>query len=197
MRKIDNFEEMKKDGNEVVSFASLPVGPQIVKIINVEDVVEKEYLRIEFDIAEGEFKDFFSEQFENFKKGDDTDKWPGGGTVYRSYKNTAYQFFTAFIIAIEKSNKKFVWNWDETDLLNKLFVANFAEEEYLGDGAELKVSMKCRETRSTSALKEDKVRLLTIKKLPSSSKEQSKPKERSKNQQNTPTIDVAEDDLPF
>lgn len=192
MRKIDNFEKMKEEGSEEVSFERLPVGPQIVKIVGIIDEVDKEYLKIEFDIAEGEFKGFFKEQFENFKKDDGKDKWPNQGSVIRSYKNTAYQFFTAFIIAIEKSNPKFKWNWDETKLINKKFVANFAEEEYLGEGNELKVSMKCREIRSISALKDGKIKELALKKLSTKTKSSAKPTNR-----HTPTINVAEDDLPF
>lgn len=191
MKKIEDFDQMKAEGSEEVSFESLPVGPQIVKILAVHDLEDKEYLKIEFDIADGEFKGFFAEQKERFNN----DKWPNQGTVIRSYKNTAYQFFTAFIIAIEKSNPKFKWNWDETKLKNKKFVANFGEEEYLGESNELKISLKCREIRSLAALREGKIKELSLKKLSVKAKESARP--AGDKQQSTPKIDIAEDDLPF
>ena len=195
MKKIDNWEELVKDGDEVVSFDSLPIGPQICKILVVEDKSDKEYLKIQFDIADGDFKGHFKDQKEQFKN----DDWPSGGTGYRSYKSTAYSFFTAFIIAVERSNPKFKWDWDEQKLVNMLFVANFGEEDYLDEVTnEIKTSIKCREFRSIKALKEGTIKPLKKKELSDANKQKIEAGDTGGNKKNkTEVIDVSEDDLPF
>jgi len=154
MKKIQNWDEVKEAG----TFTPLPVGPQICKIIAVIDDTNKEYLKIEFDIADGEFKGTFAESEKQFGE------WPIQGTTWRSYKPTAYSFFKNFITAIEKSNPGYNWNWDEQTLVKKFFVANFGEEEY-EDGGAVKVSIKCREFRSLQSFREGKIKPLEIKKL--------------------------------
>ena len=158
MRKIENWEEEYKKADEVVSFENLPVAPQICKVVKIEDIADKEYLKVYFDIADGEYKGFFKE------KADNLGEWPSQGITYRSYKKSAEKFFMAFIKAIEKSNPNFKWNWDETKLIDKLFVANFGEEEFVWDG-ERRVKVKCQEIRSLQALRDNKIKPLKIKKL--------------------------------
>ena len=52
MKKIDwNNVEEAKDGR-------LPAGGYICGITSVEDVANSEYLRFEYDIAEGEYKNY-------------------------------------------------------------------------------------------------------------------------------------------
>ena len=177
MRKIENWDELKSTTDEVIGFESVPVGPQICKIVDVEDVEEKEYLKIWFDIVKGDFKNAFKEQEERFGQ------WPSQGILYWSYKKTAERFFAAKITAIEKSNDGFKWNWSPYELKSKFFVGNFAEEEYVDDN-EIKVSMKVREVRSLQALKDGNVKELKRKELPESEKP-------------TQEINDTVDDLPF
>lgn len=166
MRKIENFDEIKQETGEVVEFSnlleSLKPGPYICKILKVEDVVEKEYLKIAIDIADGELKGLFKQAFNDDTRQDK--KWPNVGILYRSYKKSAERFFAAFVTAVEKSNNGFAWNFDETKLKDKLLVCNFAEEEYLSEDYDdegnqiIKSSMKIRETRSIQALKDNKIK---------------------------------------
>jgi hypothetical protein len=160
MKKFDSYEENKKTAKEEGSFTKLTTGQYPSQILKVSDIVDKEYLLIEFDIIyPEEFKDYFKKQQEQF--GGD---WPSQGLMYWSYKDTAQDFFTRKMVAIEKSNDNFKWNWDESKLKGKKFVANFGEEEYELEG-ELKVSLKCREVRSTTSYKEGKVKDLAYKGL--------------------------------
>ena len=108
MREIKGFNSLPQ--NEIVEFENLEKGAYICQIKSVEDVEEKEYLKIKFDIVDGKYKGWFSEM-----AGDDLDSWSNQGTTYRSYKENAARFFKAFITAIEKSNAKsnYRWNWDE------------------------------------------------------------------------------------
>ena len=43
--------------------SKLPVGGYVIKILDVEDVPSREYLRITYDIAEGEHAGHYSDSF--------------------------------------------------------------------------------------------------------------------------------------
>lgn len=160
IKKPDNWNDIRTNADEVVAsdFAQLKVAPYIVKIVDVEDNASKEYLKIFIDIADGELKGEFARQEEQFGA------WPAQGIGYRSYKDSAMDFFTAFIVAVEKSNKGFIFNWDDPKCLKgKYFVANYGEEEYMKDN-EIKTSVKIREYRSIESLKSGKIKPLQLKK---------------------------------
>ena len=90
MKKIDwNNVEEAKDGR-------LPAGGYICGITSVEDVANSEYLRFEYDIAEGEYKNYYRELSEHLNF------W--GGSFIKSYKEKALGFFKKMIVAFEKSN---------------------------------------------------------------------------------------------
>jgi len=176
MKKIENWKELHETVGEVVNFKNIldaiKAGPQIVKILKVEDVVEKEYLKIAFEIHEGPQKNIIHEAFEDDNREDK--KWPHLGMLYKSYKKSAERFFTAFITSVEKSNADFKWDFDEKKLVGKLFVVNYGEEEYISEdiddnnNAVIKMSMKIQEVRSIPALKDNKIeikepKVLTLK----------------------------------
>ena len=177
MRKIENWETVKESSE----FAQLVPGPQICKIINVEDIADKEYLKVYFDIV-GTDKSIgmkpetvmkllatypeLNELVGEFKRQEGAfGNWPSAGITYRSYKDSAAKFFKAFTTAVEKSNRGYAWAWDEKSLIGKYVVVNFGEEEYAKDG-EVSVSTKAREFRSIEALVAGEVKLLPVKKLP-------------------------------
>ena len=54
MKKIENFEQVKASGE----FDQLKPGGYIGVLYKAEDESEKEYLKVSFDIAEGEFGKF-------------------------------------------------------------------------------------------------------------------------------------------
>jgi hypothetical protein len=173
MRKIDNFEEVKELRDQ-----TLTEGPQIVVIKKVEDVTEKEYLRIEFDIANGDLKGMFQGMFEQ------TGVWSNTATMYKSYKQSALPYFKRFIVAVEKSNDNFKFDFDEQKLVGKYFVVNYGIEEYERDG-EIKEGLKPVEARSVQSFKEGKIEVPKAKRL-----------ERTNATQNKTEVEIDED-LPF
>lgn len=185
MREIKGFNSLPQ--NEVVEFENLEKGAYICQIKSVEDVEEKEYLKIKFDIVDGKYKGWFSEM-----SGDDLEVWSNQGTTYRSYKENAARFFKAFITAIEKSNAKsnYRWNWDEKSLIGKYFVAVFDEEEYEDAFGDVKVAIKVQDIRSIPALKEGAIKLPGLKRL----KKKTEPKPVLSSYK---SIDINDDDLPF
>lgn len=130
---------------EITDIKRLVVGGYIAKIMAVADVEEKEYLKIMYDIEEGEFKGYFEQldKARNF--------W--GGNLYRSYKEAALPFFKSFITAVENSNKNFKFDNDEKKLEGKLLGVVLGEEEYIGNDGTLKTRLYVAQTRSVDEIK--------------------------------------------
>ena len=122
MKAINNFDKIQESG----SFEKLPVGGYIIKILAVDDVPEKEYLKIFFDINDGEKKGFFQKAFKEDTRAEK--KWPNAGSFIRSYKEKALPMFKGFTNAIENSNKGYKWNFDEKSLVNKIVGVVIGEE---------------------------------------------------------------------
>ena len=101
MKKIENFEQVKANGE----FDSLKPGGYIGVLYKAEDESDKEYLKVFFDIAEGEFAEYYKNLYSQFNF------W--GGVFFRSYKETALSMFKGFIKSVEESNPGCGWNWDE------------------------------------------------------------------------------------
>lgn len=161
MKKIDlkNVQEFTKFKN--------PVGGFICEIKTVEDVPEKEYLRIGYDIAEAVSDDQkeFVGMYEKRKKERDFD-YP---TTVVSYKENSLPFFKGFITALENSNKGYEWDNDETKFVGKLIGFVIGEEEYEGkdrNGApKVKVRTYVAERHSVQAIKEGDFDVPEFKKL--------------------------------
>lgn len=109
---------------EATDYKPLPVGAYICGILRAVDVPEKEYLRIEFDIAEGDFKNYYRQQAE--RKPD----WKWGGVLYMSYKESALGLAKRFLNALKESNPGFVYDNDESKLSRKKFGLVVSEKEY-------------------------------------------------------------------
>jgi hypothetical protein len=85
-----------QDVSEATDYKRVPAGGYICVITSVEDFPEREYLRIEYDIAEGEFNGYYQELFNR------KDFW--GASFIKSYKDKALPFFKAFITAVKNYN---------------------------------------------------------------------------------------------
>ncbi len=115
---------------EVKDFEKLPAGGYVCGITSVEDKADKEYLYLEFDIAEGEYKNYYRNLYDN--------KGFWGAHFIKSYKEKARGFFKKMLIAFEKSNSGFKFNNDEKTLKRKLIGLVIGYEEYLGNDDKVK-----------------------------------------------------------
>ena len=176
MKPINNWDEVQASTDE---FKKLPPGGYICAILSAEDVPEKEYIKIVYDIAAGEYADYYSDDW-----GKDN-LW--AHTIYRSYKESAAGMFKAFINAIEESNKGYKWNFDEKTLKGKLIGIVLGEEEYIGNDGSVKTRLKDRSTKSVRDIEENRFRIPKIKKL----------EEEQGAGSSVPAGFVESDDLPF
>lgn len=138
MKKINDTEWQNIEPSSV--FTPLEPGGYVVRIISTEDVVDREYLKICFDIVEGEFTDYFRERFARFGGG-----WPNSGTLYRSYKQSALGMFKRFISCIEQSNPGFSWAWCESALNGADFGVVMVEDSYTDSQGAKHQALKAKE----------------------------------------------------
>ena len=121
----------------------LPAGGYVVRI---DDVTEgtwasgRTYLDFKFDIAEGEYKDYYTKQFEESTLEDK--KYKGhirvqipldDGSEQDAY--TVRRLKTA-ITAIEHSNEGYEFDWDEKTFIGKTVGLLFRNKEYSWQGRE-------------------------------------------------------------
>lgn len=156
----DLYDNTEESGNS----NPLKKGIYVCKVISLEDIEDKQYLKIKFDIVQGEYKDYFKKQFDQFKE------WKNNGFFYRSYKPSAYSFLKNFVTALEKSNDGYNFKktaGDFKEFNNKLFCGVFGEEEipYADDKGNPIVVVKLQSVRSLEAMKEGKINIPELKKL--------------------------------
>lgn len=133
--KAFNGLEIKKSASE-----PLPAGGYVAKILNakVEEYSWGEVLVISFDVAEGEYKDFFSKQYKENTREDK--KWKGNFRLTVPQESNQYfdsqkRAFGNAIWAIEESNPSFRWAWDENALKEKMVGVLFRNFEWeMSDG---------------------------------------------------------------
>jgi len=135
-------------------------GGYVCRIRLAEDVPDKEYLRIDLDIDEGEFKNYFADMYVRFGR-----KWPC--TRIASYKSTAIGMFKGFITSVEESNDRYVWDWDEAKLKGKSVGVLFGEEEYIGQDGEVHTVVKPQIFCSVETIHSGNFKIPKIKKLDS------------------------------
>jgi len=153
MKKVDltNVKEASSHNNP------LP-GGYICRLVRVEDVPEKEYLKIEFDIAEGEFEGFYADACAR------SGYW--FGSFVKSYKEKALPFFKGFITAVEKSNPTYKWDDNESTLQGRLVGVVLAEEEYVTKDGEIKTRLYVSWVHSVDEIRRNNYKLPALKELP-------------------------------
>lgn len=139
----------------------LTPGGYICGIVRAEDVPDKEYLRIEFDIAEGPYKNYFREMRDRMN----LDNWPRAGVLIRSYKEKAQPYFKAFLTAVQNSNAGYTFKNDESTLSRKLVGMVLGEEEYEHNG-EVKTRLYVNAVRSVKAIQNGDFAVPNKKTLP-------------------------------
>ena len=115
----------------------LPAGGYVIRITKAEDVPGKEYLLVEYDVAEGEHAGHYKDLFDRLGF------W--GGSFVRSYKPKARGFFKSFLDTLEASNNVTLATpngVDEQKLVGLLCGVVLGEEEYIGNDGTLKTRLK-------------------------------------------------------
>ena len=119
---------------------TLPAGGYVAKIMDAT-VINYDWgdvLKVDFDIAEGEYKGFFATDYRN--NTNDDKKWRG---TYRiNIPNESNQYFDSqrksfnnFIACLEETNNGFHFDWDESKLKGKGIGVLFRNKEWEYNGS--------------------------------------------------------------
>lgn len=141
-------------------FKRLPAGGYIAKITAVKDVDDKSYLRLTFDIAEGEKKGFYA-------KTDADHEYTH--QFIRSYKETALGMFKGFLKAVDNSNgtnfePQAEKGFAEQQLVGKVVGILVGYEEYVSDRGDIRERMRVN-TRSVETIRSGNFTVPELKKL--------------------------------
>lgn len=153
MKQFNGYDEAKKEAAYQGS-TKIPTGAYICKISNVryEEGQDgfNDRIIVAFDVAEGEHKDFFKKQYE--ANTDENKKWKGTARVRvpsddgSEQDGWAKKQFARWTNALEQSNAKYTWDWDEKKWKNKMIGIIFREVGTVIDGREvtyMEVSAPC------------------------------------------------------
>ena len=159
MKKISGYDKIQESG----SFKKLSPGGYVVKILDVTDVPDKEYLKVSFDVCEGKDKDFFANEYKNDTR--EEKRWPNAGSFVRSYKEKALPMLKGFTTAIENSNKGYTWDFDEKKLKGKIVGLVLGEEEFLNSSGKLRNRTYVSAVRSVDVIRKGEFEVPALKKL--------------------------------
>ena len=131
--KVPSYNKANRKAS--TGWEQLPKDNYVCKILNVEEVTYKngkQGIKVSFDIAEGDYKDFYANKY----KEDDRDnkKWPVDAVHYLtipeddspSYVTDAWDAFWA---NVEDSNNGYVFTGDEKTVKGKTFGGIFRIEQ--------------------------------------------------------------------
>lgn len=193
MQKPTGYDEAKE--SYAGEFKQLPPGAYNCAIKDAHEIKSqsgKNMLQLWLDIADGEYKNYFHEQYvDRMAKGQNA-KW--GGIYNQLTENSSTGYFKGLIANIEESNPGYKFDWNEKTLVNKRIGGVFRREQFIAQDGQLKFSTKCDYCVAISRVKdikppEDK---LLDKEKPSSAGSYN----ASSTNNNMVEIDV-NDDLPF
>lgn len=145
MKQFSGYEDAKKQA-QAAGGARLPIGAYVCKIMGVRyeegQDGRSDMIVLQFDIAEGEQKDFFRKQFDANQSEDK--KWKGVVRVYvpnddgSEKDGWTKRSFAGWTDAFEKSNSGYSWDWDENKLKGKTVGIVFGETGTVISGKEVK-----------------------------------------------------------
>lgn len=139
-------------------FKQLPAGPYVARITEATDNDQREYVEVVFDIAEGEHKGFYGDEWGQ--------SHPYAHHFFMSYRDTALGMLKGRLQAIQESNPGFdafaAWDAGRLDMFrNRLVGVNIQEEEYEKNDGSVGTRMNVCQVASA-----DKVRSGAIKARP-------------------------------
>lgn len=134
---IKPYEGFKAE--KITSNRALPAGGYVAKIYSakIENYSWGQVLVVSFDITEGEYANFFTNQYKNNQNEDK--KWKGTlrltipdekSTYFESNKRS----FNNFIFALEDSNSGYHFDWDEGKFKGKMLGVLFRNREWEFNG---------------------------------------------------------------
>ena len=157
--------------NRRQSFEQLPKGAYVCKILNIEAMQSKsgkDMAKISFDIAEGEYKDFYTKQYQANTSEDK--KWNYDAITYLMLPYEGCDPFITekwdtFWANVEDSNNGYVFKGDEKETVGKTFGGVFRIEQTEGNNGNIYDHTRLFYTRVAQDIRDGKVTKLPNDKL--------------------------------
>jgi len=176
MAKFSYNKSNRENARQASSFEPLPKGAYVCKILRADEQKnannDGSHVRIGFDIAEGEYKDFYKKQFDANTNEDR--KWPNDAMYLLSVPNDdskewQVQQWDTFWTHVEDSNEGYVFDGESSKLKGKLFGGLFHNEQSEYEG-KIYDHTKLKWTRPAQDIRDNKYGKLPKDKLIDSSK---------------------------
>ena len=158
------LDYQRAEAATATEFEKLPPGGYVVKIVSATDhpTEEKPYLDVVYDIAEGEYAGYYSDEWGR------TNEWAHSTRWY--YTKAALGMFKGNLKAVDESNgtgfeTAAMTGIDERRLSGCLVGMIIGEEEYESNLGETKTRLRVRGVRPAAAIREGKFKQPELKKL--------------------------------
>lgn len=139
MKKFEKFETAQIKTGSV--FDPLPKGAYVIVIKQAKEEPNKNsegsHIKIAFDIAEGEYKDFYKKQFDANTNEDKKWSYDAVYNLIAPDDNSPQWMidnFGTFIAALEDSNQGYHWDWEESKWKGLVLGALFRIEQSESNG---------------------------------------------------------------
>lgn len=147
-----------KDGE----FKKLPAGPYVCRIVEMKDKEDKEYVECIYDIAEGKYVGFYSDDWGK--------QHPYAHHLFLSYKDSALGMLKGRLEAIQASNAGFdpfaAWDAGRLDMFEMMLIGlNLQEQEYINSNNEIRTRLECRQVVPVQDIRDGKVKPLPLRTL--------------------------------
>ena len=147
---------------EYSDYTKLPAGGYVCSITDVEDVSEKEYLSITYDIAEGIYADYYSNEWGRSN--------PWTHRFIRSYKDSAVGMLKGFLKAVDDSNgtsfaTEVTSGFDEHRLLGRQVGLILREEEYESNHGDIRTRLSVYRVVSVDMIRKGDYTVPAVKRL--------------------------------
>lgn len=144
MKAFNGYEEAK-EAAKYVGGERLPIGAYVCEIKDVKYVAgengNSDRIDILFDIVDGEYKDFFKNQYDSNTSEDK--KWKGRKPIYvpkddgSEKDNWTKNTFAKWVNSFEDSNPGYKWNWNEEKWMGLKIGIVFGETGTVIEGREI------------------------------------------------------------
>ena len=167
---MEPLGKIYKEAEATGDFVRIPAGGYICRITAVENVADKKYLWVIYDVATGEFKGLYSDEWSK--------DHPYAHRFVKSYKQTGdadkdkkiMGAFKAFLRAVDESNNtnfegEAETGMNEKELVGKLIGLVIGYEEYETDRGEIRERTNVAQIKTVDAIKDGKFKVPELKKL--------------------------------
>lgn len=141
MKQFKDYENTQSYSNT----EKLPAGGYVAKVLDVKYIEgqngNSDMISLAYDIVEGDYKDFYKNQFEANTAEDK--KWKGVLRIYcpkddgSDKDNWTKRSFKTAIEHFEMSNTGYSWDWDESKLKGKLIGLIYGEINTVIEGKQV------------------------------------------------------------